>query len=220
MYNFISTFEELNKLYEEAPRVVSKKVDELYSVLFDDTQKFTGTKEECENWLKDKKGPLASRFKIVPGAEISVLEACTEEELTEAADDEEIEIVDDEVPVEEIAEEEPAADEPRQVIMECSKCGALVIKDEADVVADEESDLVNIEDECQYCEEAEGYKIIGTMIPYEVAEVAEEAPVEEVPEEPVEESLNNSELLKEIEKTNELKTEHESENLTLNEQRD
>ena len=55
------------------------------------------------------------------------------------------------------------------------------------------------------------------MIPYEVAE---EAPVEEVSEEPVEESLNNSELLKEIEKTNELKTEHESENLTLNEQRD
>lgn len=161
--NFISTFDELNKLYEEAD---TKKVEEA-----------------------DK------------------------EELTEAAEDEEIEIVDDETAVEEVPAEEPAIEEePRQVICECDKCGALVIKDEADIVVDEESDLVNVEDECQFCEEAKGFKIIGVVAPYEVA--VEEEPAEEI----VDESLNNSELLKEIEKTNELKTEHESENLTLNEE--
>ena len=144
--NFISTFDELNKLYEEAE---AKKVEE-------------------------------------------------------AAEDE---VVEDEVPAEEPVIEE----EPRQVICECDKCGALVIKDEADIVVDEESDLVNVEDECQFCEEAKGFKIIGVVAPYEVAE-------EFVDEEPVEESLNNSKLLKEIEKTNELKTEHESEYLTLNEE--
>ena len=175
--NFISTFEELNKLYEEAPQVVNKHVDDVYAVMFDDQQKFTGTKEECENWLKSKTGPLAARFKIVSGADVLVKESCAKEELTEAAEDEEIEIVDDEVvdeaPMDDIPVEEPVEeldDEPKQLILECDKCGALVIKDEADIVTDEESDLVNIEEECKFCEETKGYKIIGTLLPYEVSE--------------------------------------------------
>lgn len=168
--NFISTFDELNKLYEEAEVKQDEKVEE----------------------------------------------ACTEE-LTEAAEDE---VAEDEIPVDEdpadgAPVEEPVVDEePRQVICECDKCGALVIKDEADIVVDEETDLVNVEDKCEFCEEANGYKIVGVVVPYEPA--VEEESVEDV----VEESLNNSELLKEIEKTNELKTEHESEYLTLNEEAD
>ena len=136
--NFISTFEELNKLYEE----------------------------------------------VIPEEDISVEdapieEACVKEELTEAAD-EEIEIVDDETPIDEVPEEESVEDdEPKQVVIECTKCGALVIKSEADIVVDEESGLVNVEDKCAFCEETEGYKIIGTMIPYEDAEV-EETEVSEV----------------------------------------
>lgn len=109
MYNFISTFDELNKLYEE---VESAK-------------------------------------------------------LAEAAEDE---VAEEEIPVEEIPAEEPVVeDEPRQVICECDKCGALVIKDEADIVVDEETDLVNVEDECKFCEEKEGYKIVGSVVPYEAA---------------------------------------------------
>lgn len=109
-----------------------------------------------------------------------------DESLTEAAEDEEIEFAEEPVaPIEEPAEEM----EPRQLILECSKCGAIVIKDEADVVVDEESDLVNVEDECEYCEEKEGYKIIGVVAPYEATE---EAPVEE---EPVEEAVEVKELL-------------------------
>lgn len=122
--NFISTFEELNKLYEDVQPV-----------------------EEPQ----------------------------AEEELVEAAEDEEIEIVEDEAPVEEAPVEEPIVEEePKQVICECSKCGALVIKEEAEVKAGEETDLVNVEDECEYCEEAEGYKIIGVVAPYEAVEVIEE----------------------------------------------
>lgn len=139
--NFISTFDELNKLYEEViPEIEKKTVEE----------------EPIE-------------------------EACNKEALNEAADDEEIEIVNDEESAEEIPVEEPVADdEPKQFVLECDKCGALVIKDEADIVADEESDLVNIEDECQFCEEAKGYKIIGTMLPYELAKNTEEADIVEV----------------------------------------
>ena len=158
MYNFIGTFDELNKLYEEA----------------------------------------------------EVKEACNKKELTE---DEETEIVDDEVDVEEIpAEEHEVEVEPRHIICECDKCGALVIKDEADITVDEETDLVNVEDKCEFCDGANGYKIVGVVAPYEPT--VEESSAEDV----VEESINNSKLLKEIEKTNELKTEHESDYLTLNEE--
>ena len=147
--NFISTFEELNKLYEEA-------IPE-------------NEKEEV------------------------VEESCVKEELTEAAEDEEIEIVDDEeVVVEAPADEAPAIEdeEPKRLIIECDKCGALVIKDEADIVAVEDSDLVNVEDECAFCEETAGYKIVGVVAPYETVEDevenAEEAPVEELPAEDIE----------------------------------
>lgn len=127
MNNFVSVFEELNKLYAE-----------------------------------------------------EVKEACEKGKLAEAADDE-IEIVDDEIPAEEApvdeipaegeSEEADNEEEPRQVIVECDKCGALVIIDEADVVVDEESDLVNIEDECKFCEEKAGYKIVGVVAPYNPDEI-------------------------------------------------
>lgn len=118
--NFISTFEELNKLYEEKAQEVE--------------------------------------------------EACTKEELTEAVEDEEIEIVADEEVAEEVPTEE-TEEEDRQVICECDKCGALVIRDEADVVVDEESDLVNVEDACEFCEETAGYRIIGVVAPYNPEDV-------------------------------------------------
>lgn len=140
--NFISTFDELNKLYEE----VQEELDE----------------------------------------------ACDKNELTEEADeDEEIEIVDDEAPVAEVPAEEPTAeDEPRKLIRECSNCGAITIKDEDKVAIDEESDLVDVEDECEFCEETKGYKIVGVVAPYDVEDASEEpdvvTPVEDFVDEPAE----------------------------------
>ena len=119
-----------------------------------------------------------------------VTEACTEE-LIEAAE-EEFEIVDDETPVEDAPIEEPVEEiEPRQLVLECDKCGALVIKAEADVVADEESDLVDVEEECKFCEETKGYKIIGVVSPYEVANAPEESDENSSEEDFVEESIES-----------------------------
>lgn len=207
--NFISAFNELEKLYEEAtPKVVNKKVDDLFAVMNGDQQVFAGTKEECENWLEDRKSPattMPGRFKIVQGAEVPVVkEACAKEELTEAADDEEIEIVDDE-PVEEVPVDEAPADEEvdaevvddenRQVVIECDKCGALVIINEADLVVDEKTDLVNVDTECKFCEETAGYKIVGSVVPYDSAKDEVEDSVDDEPaadEEELEELLDIS----------------------------
>ena len=119
--------------------------------------------------------------------EDKVEEGC-KEKLAEAAEDE--------VPVEEVAAKDTEA---RQLVLECTKCGALIVKDEADVVIDEATDLVNVEEACAYCEETGGYKIIGTMIPYEATEEVEEEPAEEeveeaedIEEEPVEEALKET----------------------------
>lgn len=155
--SFISTFEELSKLYESVEPEV---------------------KEE------------------------EVVEESTEEELTEAveevdeADGEAEEDETDEV-VELEAEEEQ--EEPKQLILECSNCGGLVIKAEADVAIDDESDLANVDEACQYCEETAGYKVLGAVIPYEPNEALEEGIFDRKPsakqEELIDEFKNKAEKI-------------------------
>ena len=136
---------------------------------------FNNVLEELNKLYEEEKVEKAEQLED-EAREEPVEEDCTKT-LTEA-DEEEIEFAEepaepiegDEAPVEGTVEEA----ESRQLILECSKCGAIVIKDEADVVIDEESDLVNVEDTCEYCEEAKGYKIIGVVAPYEAAEVSME----------------------------------------------
>lgn len=192
--NFISTFDELNKLYESQcakKRTVRKSKDtELVEgddywrdrPYYDQSQKdkgvirgyqppasYKGSQNDWENKCRDSQ-ETNKNLRRNPWE--SVEEPVEGEELTEAAEDEEIEIVDDEMPEEpEAAKEQTEDEEPRQVIIECSKCGALVIKSEADIVVDEESDLVNVEDKCDFCEETEGYKIVGIVMPYETDDV-------------------------------------------------
>jgi rubrerythrin len=113
------------------------------------------------------------------------------EALTEAAEDEEIlvdeePIVDDETAAEETVEEAEELEEA-QLVLECENCGAITLKAEADVKVDEETDLANIEEKCQYCEEAKGYKIVGTVMPYEGTE-------EDPAEDPVEDAEDLEEL--------------------------
>jgi hypothetical protein len=87
-----------------------------------------------------------------------------EEVLTEAAEEEiELEVVDDEQEADELDTE----DAPKQVVLECANCGGLVIKTEADVAVDEKTDLANMAEACQYCEETAGYTIVGEVVPYE-----------------------------------------------------
>ena len=92
-------------------------------------------------------------------------------------------LTEDEDSEEEPTEEEDAEEQDR-VILECSKCGALVIVDGTDIKVDEETDLVNLEDECAFCEEAAGYTIVGAVAPYEVFEVEDDVePAEEADKE-------------------------------------
>lgn len=90
-------------------------------------------------------------------------------------------------------------DEPRSVIVECSKCGGLIIKTEADCKVDEAESLVNVGEACKYCEATEGYTILGTFVPYEEEEIeieddeddsdSEDNDVDNVDDEVVEEGL-------------------------------
>lgn len=107
-----------------------------------------------------------------PEQEVTEQEAAEDEvQAAESAEDAEIEIVDD---AEETAADEEQPEVEPQLVLECANCGGLAIKVESDVKVDEETDLVNMEEACPYCEAAEGYKIIGVLTPYSSAEELEE----------------------------------------------
>lgn len=102
--------------------------------------------------------------------ELPAKEATTkpcDETLTEA-DDEELVVVDGEEIVDDTVlggPEDSDVAEEAQSVLECANCGALVIKTDQDIKLDNETELANADESCQYCEEANGYKIIGTFIP-------------------------------------------------------
>lgn len=123
----------------------------------------------------------------------------TESKLREKAEETK-DLVEVEEPVEPVEPEEtpitPTEDTvvesiPSQVILECANCGALSIKALDDVISSDDSDLVNIEEECSFCEAAEGYKVIGDFIP-KVEEAADKA--EEENEEIIEDSEDEIEI--------------------------
>ena len=256
--NFISTFDELNKLYEEMSKEPAQKIEEGYVAYYGPD----GSEKKAPQWWLDKGGTDASwreqqrinnsgkhdeeTGKYIWGSQ-RVREACAEEDPTNegyvayyghdgsekkapqwwldkggtdaswqeqqrinnsgkhdeetgkyiwgnqrlrcAAEDTNegeglVEAAD------EVADE--AADEPKQVIVECDKCGALAIVDEADIVIDEKTDLVNVDEACKFCEEAAGYKIIGVLAPYEAAEEIEIVDDDIAEDEIIEEGLSDA----------------------------
>lgn len=178
--NFISAFDELDKLYES---VDNDRTKSLYSCsecgfeteLFD--EEFDGCCPNCH----DHNGAFGK----------------CEESLKEAKEEEtkEEEVIEDEVQVDEESQEQSAVEEEQEevinkpIVLECTKCGALVIKDESEVIIDEESELANIGEECTYCEESEGFKAIGTFEPYVVETVDDEATEEEAEAEVIEDDV-------------------------------
>lgn len=108
------------------------------------------------------------------------------------ADELEQEVAAEESEVAEEAPEEVAVEEtPKQLVLECSKCGAIIVKAEEDVVIDEATDLANVEDECATCEEAAGYKVLGELLPYADAVDAADEEIEESVEDPSGDSVPN-----------------------------
>lgn len=53
-----------------------------------------------------------------------------------------------------------------KVILKCEVCQSLCYKNPEDVIIDEESDVVNVNDVCPICQSEEGFKIIGEVAKY------------------------------------------------------
>lgn len=53
-----------------------------------------------------------------------------------------------------------------KVIVACKICHGMQYKDPQDIVIDEESDYVNVGEECPACSAVDGYKIVGQVAPY------------------------------------------------------
>lgn len=69
-----------------------------------------------------------------------------------------------------------------KVILSCQICHTLSYKDPADVVVDEESNTVNIDEECLYCGSTDGYKVVGQVADFCKDDKCEdESDVEEEP---------------------------------------
>lgn len=71
-----------------------------------------------------------------------------------------------------------------KVIIACKICHGMQYKDPQDIVIDEESDYVNVGEECPACSAVDGFKVVGQVAPY-CAECDDEHEEEES-EEPVE----------------------------------
>ena len=59
-----------------------------------------------------------------------------------------------------------------KVILDCNVCHSKLYKDIEDIHIDEESNNVNVDEECPYCYSTDGYKIVG-----KIAEYSDEADV-------------------------------------------
>lgn len=53
-----------------------------------------------------------------------------------------------------------------KVIISCKICHDMQYEDPQDIVIDEESDYVNVGEECPSCSSVDGYKIVGQVAPY------------------------------------------------------
>lgn len=213
--NFISAFSELDRLYESVESGLSEKEIKYIDFLCDELSRLpkNPSTSAVEALFKD----VPEKVFAITVADIeAVADQCeyqeqvvaavatmnekglktigdlakslkeVKESLTEATDEEDV--VEDET-AEEAEEEigEEVVNKP--IVLECVKCGALVIKDESEVTIDEESNLANVGEECAYCEESEGFKAIGTFEPYVVATVEDEAPEEEAEAEVIEDDV-------------------------------
>lgn len=53
-----------------------------------------------------------------------------------------------------------------KVIIDCEVCHSKIYKDPEDVIVSEDSDLVNVDEECPFCYSTDGYKVVGQVAEY------------------------------------------------------
>lgn len=108
-----------------------------------------------------------------------------------------------------------------KIICDCNVCHSHVFKDKDQITIDEEG-VVDIEDDCPYCGEHNGFVIIGEIAefnPNAKEEVAEETPAEEPVEEVANEEVADEEVADEdvVEEQSEVKEVVEEEEEVLDE---
>lgn len=81
-----------------------------------------------------------------------------------------------------------------KVIFKCPSCRTLIYHDKENINFDEDSDVVNIDEECPYCHSVGGFEIVGEVVPYADVEVKVDDEVEV--EEKVEEACNRKRHLR------------------------
>lgn len=85
------------------------------------------------------------------------------------------------------AEEELKQSYLGKAVLKCNVCQSLIFEDPNNLTENEDG-IINIETECPYCLSNEGYKIIGKIEPYDVAEPH----IEQEESEPIEESVDKT----------------------------
>lgn len=81
-------------------------------------------------------------------------------------------------------EEELADSYIGKAICECPVCHSYIFKNKEDIRCEEGEDLCNTDEECPYCCEIGGFKIVGQVCEFKPGEAEEEEEVEEKEEEP------------------------------------
>lgn len=121
-----------------------------------------------------------------------------EDEVIEIEDeeDDEDESSEDEFVEEESAKDDHPVEEPVEItdyVLECANCGAVCIKTNKDIKTEENVDLVNVGEACDFCEATTGYILRGGLVdaPAFHQETTDELAVEESEEsEELEDSMS------------------------------
>lgn len=125
---------------------------------------------------------------------IDLKDSSLEDEVTEIQnniEDEQIPVIDSNAKDESELEDSYVG----KVIIECEVCHSKIYKDAEEIVCSEECDdntsIVNVEEECPFCYSTDGYKIVGQVAPYQPQELSVEVePIEN--DEDVEEGLKDA----------------------------
>ena len=88
-----------------------------------------------------------------------------------------------------------------KAILNCIICQSKIYKDPSDVTLSEDESLVNVGEECPYCQSPDGYKVIGQVAEFKPEEEKDEITDVKIDEEPVE--IVDDEIIEESVKTRE-----------------
>lgn len=148
----------------------------------------------------------------------SDIEELEEEEVIEIEDDEEDDAEEDKIAAddfedefvaEEQAEEESPVEDTAEItdyVLECTNCGAVCIKAGKDIKTEENVDLVNVGEACDFCEATAGYVLRGGLVdtPAFHQEVEDKSDAEESDEamfdEPMDECLTEGKVADSLKK--------------------